>query len=146
MTAQLKTIVVINSGDGQPKSVILQNFITELKRKHPRFKLQLLPENSGRKMIFTVRKTTIGIDVPDDTGTHLVPDLTRFANEGCDVVVCSSNARGALTKAAEALPINYDIIWTTNYETNERTRKILNKLYAQSILRLLGEYHPSLKK
>lgn len=146
MAAQLKTIVVINSSDGQPTSVIVQNFISELRRKYPRSRLHPWPDTSGTKMIFTIKKTNLAVAVPDDDGPHLLPDLARFADAGCDIIVCACSARSVLAKAVEALPDKYDIIWTTNYETNERTRKILNKLYVQSIIRLLGEYHPSLRK
>lgn len=146
MAAKLKTIVVINSSDGQLKSLLVQNFVGELKRKYPRHKVSHLSENAGEKMVFTIKKTSVAVQVPNDAQAHALPDLALFAEIGCDIIVCASNARAALEKVAESLPAKYDVIWTTNYETQERTRKILNKLFAQSILRLLGEYHISLRK
>ncbi len=91
------------------------------------------------KVIITIDKLKIGIESQGDPNSRLFESLNEFAKENCDLIVCSTRTSGATVDAVSELNSSsgYDIIWVTNYRSNEKNTDSLNNLSAEHIFELI---------
>lgn len=143
---KLKTIVAITGNDGQGKVAVVQALVSEIRKKYPRAHFETVKSEVQSKHLIVTKGITIGVEDLNDAEDRVTDSLKYFVNEQCDVIICTIKNRGSFASAVDGLDDKYDIIWSSNYSTNERNRKVLNTLFAQGILKMLEQYHPELKR
>ena len=89
--------------------------------------------------IITIDKIKIGIESQGDPNSRLFESLKEFVKINCDLIICSTRTSGATVGAVSALYAsdNYDIIWVTNYRSNEKNQDTLNNFSARQIFELI---------
>jgi len=143
---KLKTIVAITGNDGQGKVAVVNALVSEIRKKYPRARFHTVKSVDQSKHLIITKGIAIGVEDLNDADERVTESLLYFVNEKCDVIICTVKNRAPFTSAVEALDEKYEIIWSSNYSTNERNRKVLNNLYAQGIIKMLEQYHPELKR
>jgi hypothetical protein len=95
--------------------------------------------NHDITVIITVNNTKIGIESQGDPGSRLPNSLKYFASQKCDIIICSTRTSGStmhiVNKTAEAHA--YDVIWVTNYRSENKNHQELNDLSADHIIELI---------
>lgn len=91
------------------------------------------------KVVITIDKIKIGIESQGDPNSRLFESLKEFAKINCDLIICSTRTSGGTVDAVSALHAsdNYEIIWATNYRSNEKNQDTLNNLSARQIFELI---------
>lgn len=91
------------------------------------------------KIIVAIGEIKIGIESQGDPNSRLFGSLKEFARKNCDLIICSTRTSGATVNAVSSLHSsdNYEIIWATNYRSNEKSRNILNELSANQVFELI---------
>lgn len=95
--------------------------------------------SSDIKIIIAIEKLKIGIESQGDPNSRLFSSLESFASENCDIIVCSTRTSGATVDAVIELGSahSYEIVWTTNYRSNEKNQSTLNDISAKQIFSLI---------
>lgn len=91
------------------------------------------------KVIIEIGKIKIGIESQGDPNSRLFESLKEFAKIKCDLIICSTRTSGATVDVVSNLHSsdNYEIIWATNYRSNEKPHATLNDLSARQIFELI---------
>lgn len=140
-----KTLFALWGNAGQGKSTAIKAISEEIQKQYPQAIVQIFSDRVDIKLIIKIRKIKIGIESQGDPGSRLPKSLDFFRKENCDIIICATRTSGGTVKAVENMADKYDVIWISNYISNERNKKTLNHLFAQSILKLIRHYYPTLK-
>lgn len=91
------------------------------------------------KIIIAIGKIKIGIESQGDPNSRLFESLKEFSRLKCDLIICSTRTSGATVNAVDNLHKSngYDIIWATNYRSNEKSQNIINDISAEQIFELV---------
>jgi hypothetical protein len=95
--------------------------------------------NTDITLIITINNVTIGIESVGDPNSRLPESLTYFADKKCNIILCSTRTSGEtvhiVNKIADAH--QYDVIWVTNYRSENKNHQELNDLSANHIVDLI---------
>lgn len=93
------------------------------------------------KLVITIDKIKIGIESQGDPNSRLFSSLKEFAEINCDLIICSTRTSGATVEAVNDLnrTSDYEIVWTTNYRSNNKDIDYLNDLSARQIFELVQD-------
>lgn len=139
-----KTIFALWGHAGQGKSstvkeiaqLILQHYLQAMKSPDPSdFSV------TDVKLTITIGDIRIGIEGRGDPKSRLFASLKEFSKDGCQIIICSTRTSGETVRAVSNLHDShgYDIIWTTNYRSNEKDHDVLNQFAANHIFGLVQE-------
>lgn len=138
----MKKTVIANWGHAQKgKSDTVKRVAQIILRNYPNATTN--PTNidfsADIKIVITIDKIKIGIESQGDPNSRLFESLKEFAKINCDIIICSTRTSGGTVDAVNALCTsdNYDIIWATNYRSNEKNQNSLNDLSARQFFELM---------
>lgn len=134
--------VIANWGTAQQgKSNTVKRIAKEILAHYPKATSQpaVIDFTFDIKVVITIGKITIGIESQGDPSSRLFQSLKEFSKMNCDLIICSTRTSGSTVEAVNALnkTHEYDIIWATNYRSNEKDKSLLNELSAKQIFELL---------
>lgn len=139
-----KTVFAIWGHEKQGKSSTVRE-IAQLILKHYPTALTnpIVPDFSitDVKLIIHIGNVKIGVEGQGDPGSRIFQSLKEFVGENCDIIICSTRTSGATVAAVNDLYKNhhYDIIWTTNYRSQEKSQQVLNAFSGEHIFQLIQE-------
>jgi len=93
------------------------------------------------KVIIKINDLKIGIESQGDPGSRLEQSIKEFIKVPCDLVICTTRTRGYTVDIVSSLfqSDDYDIIWVTNYRSNEKPHDLLNQISANQIFELISQ-------
>jgi Cdc6-like AAA superfamily ATPase len=91
------------------------------------------------KVIIQIGKIKIGIESQGDPNSRHFKSLKEFVEEKCDLILCTTRTYGSTVNAVNDMQKtdNYEIIWATNYRSNENLHEILNDFSSKQICELI---------
>ena len=136
-----KTTIAIWGNANQGKSSSIREIATLIETNFPKVEVDYRIIGVDILVIITIGKIKIGIESQGDPGSRLEASLKLFVEEGCDIIICSTRTRGATVWFVEALnqKHGYDIIWTSNYFSWEKSSDQINRLFAEHIVNLIKQ-------
>jgi hypothetical protein len=138
-----KTVIAIWGHARQGKSDTIKRIAQEILAAYPTAITNPITINYSAdiQVIITIGKITIGIESQGDPNSRLFSSLTKFSSANCDIIICSTRTSGeTVKKVSEVHSSNgYDIIWATNYRSNEKNQSTLNDISAKHILGLIQQ-------
>jgi hypothetical protein len=141
----MKTVIAIWNRAGQGKSSTLRAVAKLLVKTYKDYKpihpepFEIPDEGDFEMVMKTKKGTVIGIISKGDPGTGLKRKLIRMRDEyKCDIILCSTRTKGKTIWAVSEEFKNYNVIWTSTYETlDDKIRGFVNEKKAEHILDLL---------
>ncbi len=137
----MKKIVIANWGTAnEGKTTSIKKLFDYILLRNPTATVNItVPTTKDIKVIITLSNgDTIGIATAGDPNGPLPHNLTDFVAAKCDAIICCTRTDGATVFAVDDLfNHGYDIVWVTNYRSNEVNRDILNQLFAEHIYEML---------
>ena len=138
-----KTVFSIWGHEEQGKSDTVKRIAQEILTTYPNATTTPTTINySGDiQVIITIGKVTIGIESKGDPNSRLFESLKMFSSANCDIIICSTRTSGGTVNAVNALHSShgYDIVWVTNYRSNEKNQSTLNDISAKHIFTLVQQ-------
>lgn len=128
-----KTLIAVWGQSGQGKSGTIKKIIDEISNQFSRASIQVIIDGADKKVVITIGKIKIGIESQGDPGGRLEESLIHFAKIKCDIIICATRTSGATVKLVDDLSDVYDIVWATNYRSDEKNQDELNQLSAKQI-------------
>ncbi len=138
----MKKTVIVNWGhSNQGKSDTIKKIAEEIIKNYPNAILNplVIDFSADIKVIITLENVKIGIESQGDPNSRIFSSLKEFAQENCDLIICTTRTSGATVEAVKDIKseFNYEIIWTTNYRSNDINHNSLNYFYAGQIFELI---------
>lgn len=140
----MKKTIFANWGQaGQGKSDTIKRIAQEILTTFPAATASptTISFSGDIQLIITIGKVTIGIESQGDPNSRLFESLKLFCSTNCDIIICSTRTSGRTVDAVNALHSShgYDIIWLTNYRSNEKSHSTLNDNSAKHIFTLVQQ-------
>jgi hypothetical protein len=138
----MKKTVIANIGHAnQGKSDSIKKVLQLLLLKYPNSNTPLakIDYSGDVKVIISIRNLKIGIESQGDPNSRLGKSLDEFAAESCDIIICSCRTRGQTAYDVDSMKpqYGYDIIWVSNYRSDEVDKDNLNELSAKQFVELV---------
>lgn len=136
----MKKTIIANKGIGsQGKSSTIKIIANKIKENYSTADFNYLIKKGDIKLVITIDKIKIGIESEGDPGGRLAESLDYFAEIKCDIIICSCRTSGQTMWDVEDMKpeYSYDIIWVSNYRSNDVNRDNLNDLSADHIFELI---------
>ena len=138
----MKKTVIANWGHGQQgKSDTIKKVAQIILSHYPNATSDpaIINYAADIKVVITIDKIKIGIESQGDPKSRIFESLKEFAKLNCDLIICTTRTSGETVHAVSSLYAsdNYDIIWATNYRSNEKNHDTLNNFSARQIFELI---------
>ena len=138
----MKKIVIANWGASkQGKTSTIKLLIEIIKQRNSGAKLDrpITGVYDIRVIITLTSGIKIGIETAGDPGSPLEESRDEFVKNNCDVIICCTRTKGKTERLVDNLAIKhkYEIVWVTNYRSNELRIDKLNQLSAEKFYELL---------
>jgi len=92
------------------------------------------------KVVIMIGEIKIGIESTGDPNSRLSQSLESFVSDDCDIIICATRTSGGTVDAVNELyEKGYDIVWVTNYRSNEKEKDALNDMSANHLYELIHQ-------
>ncbi|SFW78457.1 hypothetical protein [Chitinophaga sancti] len=134
-----KTLIAINGTASTGKSSSIKAIVNNIHTYFPQATIEFIISDGDINVLVKIGEVIIGIESQGDPNSRLQKSLADFAELNCDIIICASRTSGMTVDWIDSMfsKCNYDIIWTSNYFSNELSSDFLNNIFAESILQLI---------
>lgn len=138
-----KTAFAVWGHSGQGKSDTVKKITELLIQNYPNApkEFAILDFKYDIRVVITIGKIKIGIESMGDPNSRLFESLETFVKVKCDIIICATRTSGATVDAVNELynKEKYDIVWVTNYRSNEKDTNVLNEMSANHLYELIHQ-------
>lgn len=139
-----KTVFAVWGDPGQGKSETIKKITELFITNYPNAPkdLAILDFSDDIRVVFTIGEIKIGCESQGDPKSRLFESLELFVSVefDCDIIICATRASGTTVDAVNELyEKGYDIVWVTNYRSNEKNKDALNDMSANHLYELIHQ-------
>lgn len=134
-----KKLIAISGTAGTGKSPSVRAIVNNIQTYFPQATIEILIPDGDIKVLVKIGEIIVGIESQGDPNSRLQESLLYFNEQNCDIIICASRTSGMTVDWIDNMfsKYNYEIIWTSNYFSNELSSEFLNNIFAESILQLI---------
>jgi hypothetical protein len=143
----MKTIIAVGNSGGKGKTQTIRELAKLMVKTYPQPQHKLIfskpieiLEKGDFRLIIEINGKIIGFESQGDPGTGLQKRLDIVISKyKCDLIFCTCRTKGETVKAIKNVASKeYDIIWTSTYNTSKiSNHDLLNKIKAKHLLDLV---------
>lgn len=133
------TAIAIYGPAVQRKSSTIKEIARQLELAFPALVKHIINDGIDITYVLDINSVKIGIESQGDPNSRQPRSLKHFVSLGCNIIICASRTTGMTVDAVNELHSlhGYDIIWSTNHRSWEKSQLQLNQISAAQIVDLV---------